>query len=63
MTNAEVAHKVITIAIKAHELNPSPVDIKTELAQLPLNQLHKLQEMAAQTIAEENNKDTDEPAR
>ena len=39
---ARTIQRVLAIAQKAHENNPSPVDIKLQLAEVPLKDLNKL---------------------
>lgn len=40
----KLMQQVMNIAMKAHMNNPSPVDIKQELAALPLDELMQIEE-------------------
>jgi hypothetical protein len=42
VNDAILIRKVLAISLKAHRNNPSPVDIKTELAALPARELEQL---------------------
>lgn len=46
----KVVHELCLIGLKAHANNPSPVDIKQQLAELPVNMLEQIAEDIARTL-------------
>jgi len=59
LKSMEEMKKLVTIALKAHGNNPSPVDIKQELAALDAENLMTMNEQISRLI--EENKTTQQP--
>lgn len=44
LESLELMRKLATVALKSHRHNPSPVEIKLELAELPADRLMQIEE-------------------